>query len=68
MPKFFTGDPQNPYAEAVAIRGNKIVAVGNASEVMKVVSASAERVDLGARAFSRGSSIPIATRSMADSG
>jgi len=25
--KVFTGDPQNPYAEAVAIRGDKIVAV-----------------------------------------
>jgi predicted amidohydrolase YtcJ len=47
--KVFTGDPQNPYAEAVAIRGDKIVAVGNVSEVMKVVSASAERVDLGGK-------------------
>jgi len=38
----------------VAIRGNKIVAVGNASEVMKVVSASAERVDLGAKSLFPG--------------
>ena len=52
--KVFTGDPQNPYAEAVAIRGNKIVAVGNASEVMKVVSASAERVDLGGKSLFPG--------------
>ena len=27
--KVFTGDPQNPYAEAVAIRGDKVVAVGS---------------------------------------
>jgi hypothetical protein len=52
--KVFTGDPQNPYAEAVAIRGNKIVGVGNVSEVMKVVSASAERVDLGGKSLFPG--------------
>ncbi|MGA8837706.1 MAG: amidohydrolase, partial [Candidatus Sulfotelmatobacter sp.] len=52
--KVFTGDPQNPYAEAVAIRGGKIVAVGNVSEVMKVVSASAERVDLGGKSLFPG--------------
>ena len=44
--KVFTGDPQNPYAEAVAIRTDKIVAVGNLSEVEKSVSAGAERIDL----------------------
>jgi predicted amidohydrolase YtcJ len=52
--KVFTGDPQNPYAEAVAIRGDKIVAVGNVSEVMKVVSSSAERVDLGGKSLFPG--------------
>ncbi len=44
--KIFTADPQNPYAEAVAIRGEKIVAVGNLTEVEKSVSKDAERVDL----------------------
>jgi len=44
--KVFTGDPQNPYAEAVAIRGGKIAAVGNLPEVLKSVSAGAERIDL----------------------
>ena len=42
----FTADPHNPYGEAVAIRGDKIVAVGNLPEVEKSVSSSAERVDL----------------------
>ena len=42
----FTADPQNPYADAVAIRGDKIVAVGNLSEVAKSVSPNAERIDL----------------------
>ena len=44
--KIFTADPQNPYAEAVAIRGDKIIAVGTLPEVAKSVSASAERIDL----------------------
>jgi predicted amidohydrolase YtcJ len=44
--KIFTTDPQNPYAEAVAIRGDKIIAVGNLSEVEKSASANAERIDL----------------------
>jgi predicted amidohydrolase YtcJ len=44
--KVFTGDPQSPYAEALAIHGDKIVAVGSLPEVVKSVSATAERVDL----------------------
>ncbi len=44
--KIFTADPENPYAEAVSIRGDKIVSVGTLPEVLKTVSASAERVDL----------------------
>jgi predicted amidohydrolase YtcJ len=52
--KVFTGDPQNPYAEAVAIRGDKILAVGNLSEVTKAVSAKAERVDLEGKSLFPG--------------
>ncbi len=44
--KIFTADPQNPYAAAVAIRGDKILAVGNLPEVAKSVSPNAERIDL----------------------
>ncbi|HZW96034.1 MAG TPA: amidohydrolase [Candidatus Eremiobacteraceae bacterium] len=44
--KVFTGDSQSPYAEAVAIRGDKIIAVGTLPEVVKSASANAERVDL----------------------
>ena len=50
----FTGDPHNPYAEAVALRGDKIVAVGNLPEVDKSVSASAERVDLDGKTLFPG--------------
>ena len=44
--KIFTGNPENPYAEAVAIRGGKILAVGNLPEVLKSASANAEGIDL----------------------
>lgn len=44
--RIFTAEPEHPYAEAIAIRGDKIVAVGNYQEVAKTVSANAERVDL----------------------
>ena len=44
--KVFTSDPMAPYASAVAIRGDKIVAVGTLPEVLKSVSAATERVDL----------------------
>ena len=44
--KIFTGEPEHPYAEAVAIRGDKIVAVGNRGEVSKAVAPGAESIDL----------------------
>ena len=52
--QIFTADPQNPYAEAVAIRGDKIVAVGNLPEVEKSVSTGAERVDLNGKTLFPG--------------
>ena len=44
--KVFTGEPDHPYAEAVAIRGDKIVAVGNRGDVAKAVASDAKFVDL----------------------
>jgi predicted amidohydrolase YtcJ len=52
--KIFTADSQNPYAEAVAIRGDKIVAVGNLPEVEKAVSAGVERIDLDGKSLFPG--------------
>ena len=42
----FTAEPNHPYAEAVAIRGDKIVAVGSRAEVAKSVGTQAEYIDL----------------------
>jgi len=44
--KVFTGEPEHPYAEAVAIRGDKIVAVGNRGDVSKAVASDAKFIDL----------------------
>jgi len=47
--KIFTAEPEHPYAEAVLIRGDKIVAVGNSAEVMRAASKDAEKIDLHGR-------------------
>jgi predicted amidohydrolase YtcJ len=52
--KIFTADPLNPYAEAVSIRADKIIAVGNLPEVLKSVSPGAERVDLDGKSLFPG--------------
>jgi predicted amidohydrolase YtcJ len=52
--KVFTAEPENPYAEAVAIRGDRIVAVGTYSDVARSVSANAERVDLQGKSLFPG--------------
>lgn len=52
--KVFTGNPDDPYAEAIAIRGDKVVAVGNLAEVEKSVGAGAERVDLQGKSLFPG--------------
>jgi predicted amidohydrolase YtcJ len=44
--KIWTGDPARPMAEALAIRGDKIVAVGTAEEVKKAAETNAAVVDL----------------------
>ena len=52
--KIFTAEPESPYAEAVSIRGDKIVAVGTLPEVLKSVSAGADRVDLDGKTLFPG--------------
>jgi predicted amidohydrolase YtcJ len=44
--KIFTGDPEHPYAEAVMIRGDKVVAVGNTIEIARMADKDAEKIDL----------------------
>jgi len=44
--RIFTGEQERPYAEAVAIRNDKIAAVGSCVDVKKTVGNQAEVVDL----------------------
>ncbi|OGD16429.1 MAG: amidohydrolase [Candidatus Aminicenantes bacterium RBG_16_63_14] len=44
--KVWTGDPGRPWAEAVAVRGDKIFAVGTTEEVRKLAPAGTKLVDL----------------------
>src|SRR6266436_4588306 len=45
--KVFTGVSDHPYAEAVAVRGDKIVAVGSLADVLRSAGKSVQEVDLG---------------------
>lgn len=45
--RIFTADREHPFAEAIAIKGKWIVAVGNYDEVKRSVNINAEQVDLG---------------------
>jgi predicted amidohydrolase YtcJ len=47
--KVFTAEPAAPYAEAVAIRGDKIVAVGDLASVRRRAGPAAKEVDLGGK-------------------
>jgi predicted amidohydrolase YtcJ len=44
--RIFTAEAERPYAEAVAIRGDKIVGVGSRADVEKQVGKQAKRIDL----------------------
>ncbi|HEV2489569.1 MAG TPA: amidohydrolase [Candidatus Acidoferrales bacterium] len=44
--KIFTAEPEHPYAEAVLIRGDKIVAVGNSADIARIAAKDAQRIDL----------------------
>jgi predicted amidohydrolase YtcJ len=65
--RVFTAEPEAPYADAVAIRGDRIVAVGALQSVEKVAGREARRVDLGGHFLMPGMldahAHPIGTRS-----
>ncbi|HEY0529102.1 MAG TPA: amidohydrolase [Gemmatimonadaceae bacterium] len=47
--KVFTADSAHPWAEAVAIRGDKITAVGTSAEIRRLVGSSTREIRLGGR-------------------
>jgi hypothetical protein len=47
--KVFTSNANQPYVEALAIRGERIVAVGSSKEVIALTAQNTKRIDLGGR-------------------
>jgi predicted amidohydrolase YtcJ len=47
--KIWTGDPQRPWAEAVAIEGNRIAAVGATADIVKLAPPGARIINLNGR-------------------
>ncbi len=47
--RFWTGTENAPWAEAVAIRGERLIAVGSRAEVEKLASSSTRTFDLGGK-------------------
>ena len=47
--KVYTSNPESPWAEALAIRGERIVAVGTTAEISRQAGASTRRIDLDGR-------------------
>src|SRR5215831_11486661 len=52
--KIFTAEPEHPYAEAVALRGDKIIAVGTRAEATKAAGKNATATDLLGKALLPG--------------
>jgi len=52
--RIFTANPAQPWADALAIRGDRIVAAGDAASLMAAAGASTTRIDLGGRAVVPG--------------
>ncbi|MEO8025304.1 MAG: amidohydrolase [Bryobacteraceae bacterium] len=52
--RVWTGNPKQPWAEAVAVEGNKIVAVGSTKDVAAKAGKATEVIDLGGRLVSPG--------------
>jgi predicted amidohydrolase YtcJ len=45
--RIWTGDPETPWAEAIAVKDDRILAVGSREEIERLSGASTRRVDLG---------------------
>jgi predicted amidohydrolase YtcJ len=43
--RIWTGNPKRPWAEAIAVRGDRIAAVGSSAEIRKMTGASAKIID-----------------------
>lgn len=47
--KVFTADPARPWSEAIAVRGDRIVAVGSTADIARLAGPDTRRIALGGR-------------------
>src|SRR6266699_6551844 len=47
--KFWTVDPKNPHAQAVAISGGRFLAVGADDEILHIAGARSRKIDRGGK-------------------
>ncbi len=52
--RVFTADPERPWAEAVAVRDGKILAVGTSSEIAALAASNTRSIDAGGRLLTPG--------------
>src|SRR4051812_16158281 len=52
--KIFTSDRAHPWAQALAIRGDRIVAVGSNAKIKALATRSSTRIDAGGRTIIPG--------------
>ncbi len=52
--RIFTGDPARPWAEAVRVKGGKILAIGSNEEVQRAASRGAQVLDMPGRLVTAG--------------
>jgi predicted amidohydrolase YtcJ len=52
--KVFTSNPAQPWAEAVAVRGDRIIAVGDTAAIAALAGSSTRRLDAGGRTIIPG--------------
>ena len=52
--KVFTSNPAQPWAEAVAIRGDRVIAVGDTAAIAALAGSSTSRLDAGGRTIIPG--------------
>ena len=47
--RIYTSNAKHPYAEALAIQGDRILAIGSTSEILRLASDHSRRIDLAGR-------------------
>lgn len=52
--KVFTSDPAQPWAQGVAVRGDRVIAVGDTATISAMAGTATRKIDLGGRTLTPG--------------